>query len=599
MVADREMGEPHSAYAHFCRRLSMLGRSLPVLRKSRGASSDKLARDLKLAMVGLEPDEVKTAGDLVGLAVLTLLLTMCAPLLLLGGASCLLPSAIAVAALPFVARELIVSHPSRLAARRAERVLRHSADATNLMIMSLRHEPSIPKALAFASARGDDFSDELRTCTWGVIMGRFESFEEALLSLGDKWAQAGNELKTSLNSMVTSSREATQDGRRRALDRANQAMIAGGKRRIEEYALSLSAPSMLIFGLGILLPLMVGSFLPMLSWDLWSADSIGAGAAIQTRPHSTWQIVFVMNLLFPAIALLAAMDAVSGHPLGPGADDGRRRRTVSAELLVCLAGSCLLAAGVWLFLDDSVLRSILVLFSGLAPVSALLITRCRRRHEREAFPGEDLEDVLFRTGARMLEGENFESSFHRATTDLPGERSDAARRLSLRWILGGSALRGDPRAKDRSSDVRNARHGLTIAREAAAKDEYAAGMLAMDLASYLKDLRELESTLRNRLRPTISMMKTTALLLAPIVLGVTYAIYLSLASMLGGQGGSADAGVFFVVLGVFLAQIDAVVVYFMFGIEGKSGSDGLTAAIGGYMMVSEVAYSVTALIASG
>jgi len=93
-------------------------------------------------------------------------------------------------------------------------------------------------------------------------------------------------------------------------------------------------------------------------------------------------------------------------------------------------------------------------------------------------------------------------------------------------------------------------------------------------------------------------MKTTALLLAPIVLGVTYAIYLSLASMLGDQGSTANAGLFFIVLGIFLAQMDAVVVYFVWGIEGKKGLNRLASTIGGYVITSEVAYSATALLAS-
>ena len=404
-------------------------------------------------------------------------------------------------------------------------------------------------------------------------MGKFESFEEALLSLGDKWAAFGEELKTSFNSMVTSSREATHDGRRRALDRANQAMIAGGKRRIEAYALSLSNPSMMIFGLGILLPLMVGSFLPMLSWDLWSMDGVSGGPAVESKPQSTSQMIFIMNLLFPAIALLIALSAVSNHPLNSAPEDRTDKVRRLGGILGTLVASCALVVLEWQLLEDSGYKPVIVLFSGVAPVSLWLLVRCGKTRDNQENLAEDIEDVLFRTGARMLEGENFESSFHRVAND-PRKGLDRIRRTSLRWVLGGSEPVNHPFWMRSTSGMQNAMHGIRITREAAAKDETAAGMLAMDLASYLKDLRELESSLRNKLKPTVSMMKTTALLLAPIVLGVTYAIYLSLASMLGSPGQPSDAGFFFIVLGVFLAEIDSVVVYFVWGIEGKTGHGG-------------------------
>ena len=603
-------------YTRICRRLRDVGMVIGVAPK-KGSFLEQIGRDrnkrddhsssvlerfsldLRLASIRLTPADIEIAGRALAVIVFATLLSLCALALVLNETSLGLPLAISTAIAPLLAKGVLTSYPAKLAARRTELILKHSVEAVNLMIMSLRHEPSITNAITFASARDNVFSRELKGCTWSVIMGKCESFEEALLRLGNKWSRLGDDLKTSLNSLVISSREATQDGRRRALDRANQAMIAGGKRRIEEYAMSLSTPSMLIFGLGILLPLMVGSFLPMLSWNLWSMDSISADEGLRAENRTTPQMVFVMNLLFPAVAYLVAIGAVSNHPLEQERGPTRRSRTGLASWSVVLIVSGSLCATVWITLDDSVLRSVLLLFSAVGPSSAWLLMSARSVDKTDQNMAGDLEDVLFRTGARMLEGENFESSFHGAAKELSRGRSNAARVLSLRNILAANGQEDEPFLKGASFGVRNAAQGLRITRQAAAKDETAAGTLAMDLASYLKDLRDLEGNLRNRIRPTISMMKTTALVLAPVVLGVTYAIYLSLASMLGGQGGAANASTFFLVLGVFLAQMDAVVAYFVWGIEGKRGVNRLAASIGGYVIVSELAYSATALIASG
>jgi hypothetical protein len=123
------------------------------------------------------------------------------------------------------------------------------------------------------------------------------------------------------------------------------------------------------------------------------------------------------------------------------------------------------------------------------------------------------------------------------------------RRLSLRATIAGEGFeRAADEELDRCGDG-NVLEGLKIVRGSASKDELSAGMLAMDLAAYLKDLGDLESTLKSRLRPTISMMRMTTHALAPIVLGVTFSIYMSLSSIAGGTE-DMSAGSLFLVLGV-------------------------------------------------
>ena len=143
----------------------------------------------------------------------------------------MLPLAAASLGVPLILREAILGFPSGAARRRAEEVLKDSTHATNLMIMSLEHEPSISKAMLFASRDDNSFSDELRRCVWSVVMGTCASFEESLHALGSRWARFSSELKATVNAMVTASCESTEEGRRRALDRANNAMIMGAKRR--------------------------------------------------------------------------------------------------------------------------------------------------------------------------------------------------------------------------------------------------------------------------------------------------------------------------------------------------------------------------------
>ncbi|OGS42129.1 MAG: hypothetical protein A3K67_02705 [Euryarchaeota archaeon RBG_16_62_10] len=580
-----------------CRRLSS---SDPAGRRSLERSGDSrrarkvngLQESLDLAGLGLGAGEVLSAARNASAIAVCCGLAVAASVFVVFGSALLVPTILGAAAVPFLVHEIIVAFPDSAVRRRATDLLRSSPSATNLMIMSLRLEPSVSKAIGFASKGGSAFSRELRKCVWGVVMGRYASFEEALHDLGTKWSKHSGELKTSMNALVTASRESTEEGRRRALDRANDAMVQGAKRRIEDYALSLSTPSMVMFGLGILLPLMVGSFLPMLSWDAWGTDQEVSGAPAYDPGPALLQMVFLMNVLFPAIALVVALGATSRHPTRAAARAGERRGRRSPAKAALLPAAAALAFGALAVSLEGELRYLSALAGAVAPVSLWLLSTGVPSQTNEDRAG--LEDALFRAGGRMVEGENFESSIWKVGRDTPGQPGNEVRRLSLGRVSGPGVSGND---QPDGPAGQNAREALRIVQLAAGKDERAAGLLAMDLAAYLRDLKDLETSLTARVRPTISMMKTTAHVLAPVVLGVTYAMYLALGSI-AGDGAAIDPGLFFLVLGVFLMETDAAVMYFVWGIEGLGDHGRLARSTGTCLLTSMAVYTASALIAS-
>jgi hypothetical protein len=353
---------------------------------------------------------------------------------------------------------------------------------------------------------------------------------------------------------------------------------------------------MVIFGLGILLPLMIGSFLPMLSWSIWSPGAIASGEQ-SSGDSNLIETIFLMNVLFPCIALLIAVGAVSRHPMGA---PKRLQKGTGARALVVAALASIVFSGLSLSLLAGATGMVLALVLGTAPCALALMALGRGSREgRDARAHRTgLEDALFKTGALMLEGQNFESALHHAGAEVRGDASETLRRLSFRSAVAGQGFDDACRSESSRMSDANAIDGLKVVREAAGKDELAAGMLAMDLAAYLKDLHDLETTLKNRLKPTISMMRATAFALGPIVMGVTFAVYMTLMSMAPGGTSGLDAGAFFLVLGAFLAETNAVVSYFVWGIEGAKNGQALMWSIGSCILVSELVYIATATIAS-
>ena len=553
------------------------------------ARLDAISADLDAGGVPFSPEGVVAGAK--GAAVLGAAASsaaLAASLAFLGRPS-QLSALLLCAALPALCYLYFMSYPSSAARRRASEVMRGAADAVNLMVMGVRQDASLPRSIMFASGGGSAFAAELRRCMWEVVTGTHTGFEEALHALGCRWEGFSSELKTSLNAIVVASKEATDEGKRRALERANRAMVAGAKRRVEEYALSLSTPSMLLFGLGILLPIMVGSFMPMLSWDIWSGAALDGGPA--ASGGMAFETAVVMDLIFPAVALLVAMDAVSRRPVdGPkDAAGGRGGRGWAAA--TALGAACSASAYWTLGLGD---HAPLVLLAGTLPASAVLVASGRRRAARAASVDDEVQDLLFRAGARMLEGDNFESAINEASEGAAGR--PLGRRLCLRAFVMGQGLDGAVDSEARGARS-NPSEALKVVARASAKDEAGAGMLAMDIASYLRELSEIEAALKMRLRPTISMMRMTAHFLGPLVLGVTFGVFVSLASVAGGDG-SAAAGAMLLTLGLFLAEMNAAVCYFVWGIEGGRDRRDLERSTGMCVMVSQGVFVSTALFAA-
>jgi len=596
-------GRPHENYELACERLAAIARQLGFSifrggqrhaehRRPAVSTGNRLEEQISIAGLSLKSETVMAAAVSISLLAAAVGSVLLMAILVMRQNHLVWIGGVAVLAIVAISHMVVLSYPGHLARQKARAVMRGSSEGLTLMIMSLRHEPSIPNALRFASDDRSPFAHELRSCVWKVISGVHDSFEDSLLAFADRWEKYCLELKGCVNSMITASKEATQDGRRRALERASGIVVDGARRKVEEYAASLSTPSMVLFGLGVLLPIMVGSFLPMLSWSsLTMMDTAGlSGPGQETHLLET---VFLMNLVFPAAALLIALDASSKHPMPRQAPSGRRARA-RAKRAVPIA---LLLGTIGVASSDVILPSgltpQLILLACVIPVSAALMFSANRLADR---PNSSLseEDALFRIGARMAEGDNFESALHAVS----GERLTCQLRLAP---TGGTAeypTHPDSSSHLGISDRTPAEEALGIVGRASMKDERAAGVLAMDLASYLRDLEGIENDLKTSLRPTVSMMRMTAHALGPIVLGITYAIYVSMAGV--GQTGdiSHDTGPMLIVLGVFLAEMNVVVCYFLWGIEGGKDVGALCRSTGLCILTSQGAFLAAATLAA-
>lgn len=474
------------------------------------------------------------------------------------------------------------------------------------MAMSIRLSPSLTRAITFAAKNMEGpIGSGLKRIIWNVYTRKYHSVEESFTATATEWGKWSDDLKRALFEVKASTLETTEEGRERSLNKAMDTVLSGTKKSMEEFASSLSTPTTVLFALGILLPMILGAMLPMISLgglDL-SYQATDSGTMGRGGMHPVL-VVLMMDVVFPAAALVYALYILSGKPGPIETSDSRvflagNRRAI---LLIALGATL----GVLGIMNLDTFGSYLIVWSIALPVSFHLISTTHRKR-RESMRIRELEkelpDALFFLGTRIAEGKPIEEALIDTANSLKDtEIAGLLRRVHYRTMVFGltleRALFGE---KGILLDVPSTTLQATMRSlvEIASKDSVKAGQMIVKTAEHLKDLQRLEEETRRKLRTSTESMKMTALFFAPIVMGVTFALYVLLTNtfgMIGSSGDMMSPHFFFIVLGIYLSLMIAISMYFVTAI--KKGNDEVERnhSVGMGLIVGIGVFTVSSLI---
>jgi len=134
------------------------------------------------------------------------------------------------------------------------------------LIITLKEDPNLEKAVKFASENGEDhMTKDLRRLLWNTWAGRHNSVGDALPVLGQKWGEHIKGLRDALYAIRSSQMEKYEQRRLDTLDRALKDLLENIKTRFRDFSNSLRLPIMFLFMFGVMMPLMVILFIPILS----------------------------------------------------------------------------------------------------------------------------------------------------------------------------------------------------------------------------------------------------------------------------------------------------------------------------------------------
>jgi hypothetical protein len=210
--------------------------------------------------------------------------------------------------LPFIIIALalvnyVQNYPMAAARTEQTRAMTYVPEIVGYMIMSMKLVPNLEKAVEFSAEHGSGkIAEDFKRIIWDTQIGVYTTLSEALDELAYRWGKFSEEFKHALMMIRASVLENTEAKRYQLLDKTMATILASIREKMEKYARALSEPSVLLFYLGVLLPLILIIVLPV--------GSAFSGTAMA----STWVLVLIYNIVIPITTFVFARSVLMGKP---------------------------------------------------------------------------------------------------------------------------------------------------------------------------------------------------------------------------------------------------------------------------------------------
>ncbi len=511
-------------------------------------------------------------------------------LLLMDAIGCL--SVLAASAVsPLLASSWVSNRPARMAKRESICYLRHAPSVIGAMAMSMNVSPSLERAVLFASTTGrNPLGKRLAQASWGVLTRSWPDVESALSELAGSLGQANIALRQSLHLFIASTHEPTKAGMEQLMEKAHEITVQGLRDAADRYVAGLSTPVMVIFAMGILLPIMLLSIVPLLSI---SGPYAAEGVTVEPGASPLAPLAFLILVVIPLCCMAYCRSILSSSPLSaPASIELDPKAHNLWPWLLWLA-----ALVAYLVLVTADANPYLTLVFIALPPSLILWTRHRRNMNARPIDEGDLVLGLYQIGNRLATGASLERAIvESAQTNNRGTFADWCSELLHRSRMSRIPLIEAMREIDPAPDRPLVGEAFQTVASCAESDVMAAGRVAVRLAKSLGQIKDCENGIKERMRGLVDMMRSTSSIFAPIVLGVTVGLF-GITSAFSGQAAATE----WIVLlsGIYVVELALVVTYLTtFMVENKGWGQFATSvatripvAVAAFILVSLLAHA--------
>ncbi len=374
-----------------------------------------------------------------------------------------------------------------------------------------------------------------------------------------------------MNILIAASDSTDSAERARMTKDASDISLTGLKEMGASYSSMLNTPCMLIFGIGIMVPMILMSILPMLSMG-------GMFGAASINPMIVTLITLVV---IPSAVALVIISLNSKNPFVDLSEKKNDIKTVLPLLIGIPVGVM-----VWIFTED-VYNAII--FGGIASGTLAFICLAPGEQKNKTRKQQEsaLKDGMFELGNQMISGANFETAVVKAVGSRK-ECLEMSESLSRELVL----CRGDEykAIKESLSPCSSKVSDLYCnIRKSAEKDLRDAGRLAMSVGRQLQDQESVRKDIDNKLKSMLDMMMGTAVLFAPLVLGMS----VSMLAPLAGIAGAVDPVGTTLTLAIYLIELCGLMAVLTSSLTGNSGLQHIVYRFGMMLPIALVVFTVS------
>ena len=439
------------------------------------------------------------------------------------------------------------SYKERSGSRFSVKLLNEGPEVIGAITAVLENGGSVDTAVREVSERGPPVSSKLfRDIVYDadlrVESDMFTAVSRVISSLPEECSSYGLALRMAMSAADISDRAE----RSRVLKDASDIILNGLRESGKTFASSLNAPCMAVFGLGIMIPMVLMSILPMMSLS----GMLGSGS-MDVR-----SVALVTLILIPSAIMMMVSGINRKNPVSCGGITGN-------PLLILPLFAAFPLFTVFYNLTGDTVNTLCFSVIGAGILTLIAGFPGYRAESRRAKTGREIECILIELGNRMVCGTPFESAL---CDSLLSRKSLSGIALAFRNEITVCRGEVDRALSNVFSPVSSVVAGaMCDIYRTSVRDLGDAGKLAISLGRQLNDRQLIRKNIRNELKGMTDTMFGTAAFFAPLVLGLSVSMLEPIKEMASG----ISIGPTTSILSVYLCELSAIISLLLSFIEGK------------------------------
>ncbi len=519
------------------------------------------------------------------------------------------------------------NYPLTAAEREKIMALTYIPEIVNYLVMSMKLTPNLERAIDFAAEHGrGKIAEDLQEIVWGLRVGTYKSAGESLDELAYKWGEYSPEFKHGIMLIRSSTVEPNEVQRSRLLDKAMKDVLEGIKNNMTEYAKAMKQPSIYLYYIGVLLPLILIIMLPI-------------GSMMANVPLAqSWILILLYNILVPVGTFVFAKNILKkrppvyvppkipqSHPGLPKKGHMKIGETTVPVWLVALAAAIAIYLSFNFLLEPILnpmpdpalypeaakayipffhLTGMIMAIAAAISIYSYGTSYAKRKVQREVMQMEDeFKDSIYILASRLGENRPMEEALEYTCGFLGKTKISELFEKTVNNIKSfGMTIEGAffdktyGSLKDLPSEMIVG--AIKVVVDSVKLGAKQASRTLVSLSMQLKDTSIVKEKIRTQLEDVTAMMKSIAYFIGPLVLGITTALQKIIIDALQAMGGSQITGAgtgaagmegigglagifgsaevlelvpgptfFLFIIGIYVVQVTLILVYFTSRVE--------------------------------